>query len=193
MVEHAQRTTYVLVDGKNIDATLGTSILSRRPQPGERPRWDRLLKFECSSWARSSTNASAKCCACRVHHCSGVPPQSVARRAAARLYEARTKVYVRNAVDLGQDDRPCVRIQSHTHTLTEHRGLHTCRIGRAGSPYSATHEICASEARPATIRPARAVIPYRLGAARPQPPGRGISAYPHAALPDKAIGPALLG
>ena len=37
--------TYVLVDGENIDATLGTSILGRRPQPDERPRWDRLLSF----------------------------------------------------------------------------------------------------------------------------------------------------
>jgi len=38
MADHAQRTTYVLVDGENIEATLGTSILSRRPQPDERPR-----------------------------------------------------------------------------------------------------------------------------------------------------------
>lgn len=39
------RTTYVLVDGENIDATLGASILGRRPRPDERPRWDRLLQF----------------------------------------------------------------------------------------------------------------------------------------------------
>ena len=39
-----ERSTYVLVDGENIDATLGTSILSRRPHPTERPRWERLLK-----------------------------------------------------------------------------------------------------------------------------------------------------
>jgi putative heme uptake system protein len=38
-------TTYVLVDGENIDATLGTNILGRRPRPEERPRWDRLLQF----------------------------------------------------------------------------------------------------------------------------------------------------
>jgi uncharacterized protein len=38
-------TTYLLVDGENIDATLGTSILGRRPRPEERPRWDRLLQF----------------------------------------------------------------------------------------------------------------------------------------------------
>ena len=50
MADHAQRTTYVLVDGENIDATLGTSILSRRPQPDERPRWDRLLNFAAEEW-----------------------------------------------------------------------------------------------------------------------------------------------
>lgn len=36
-----ERTTYLLVDGENIDATLGTSILQRRPTPAERPRWER--------------------------------------------------------------------------------------------------------------------------------------------------------
>ncbi len=41
----AERMTYLLVDGENIDATLGTSILGRRPRPEERPRWDRLLEW----------------------------------------------------------------------------------------------------------------------------------------------------
>ena len=50
MADHAERTTYLLVDGENIDATLGTSILSRRPQPDERPRWDRLLAFAEEEW-----------------------------------------------------------------------------------------------------------------------------------------------
>ncbi|GGD25989.1 NYN domain-containing protein [Nocardioides daphniae] len=40
-----ERVTYVLVDGENIDATLGNSILGRRPRPDERPRWDRLLEW----------------------------------------------------------------------------------------------------------------------------------------------------
>ena len=48
------RTTWVLVDGENIDATLGTSILNRRPQPDERPRWDRLLAFAGREWAQSA-------------------------------------------------------------------------------------------------------------------------------------------
>src|SRR5688572_27371214 len=46
----AARTTYLLVDGENIDATLGASILGRRPRPEERPRWDRLLDFARERW-----------------------------------------------------------------------------------------------------------------------------------------------
>jgi uncharacterized protein len=41
----ARRTTYLLVDGENIDATLGGSILGARPAPEERPRWERVLDF----------------------------------------------------------------------------------------------------------------------------------------------------
>lgn len=44
------RTSYVLIDGENIDATLGTSILQRRPNPEERPRWDRVLKHAQEEW-----------------------------------------------------------------------------------------------------------------------------------------------
>jgi uncharacterized protein len=50
----AAGTTYVLVDGENIDATLGTSILGRRPKPEERPRWERLLQFAAERWSRPS-------------------------------------------------------------------------------------------------------------------------------------------
>ena len=42
--------TYLLVDGENIDATLGTSVLGRRPDPDERPRWDRVLHYCNSIW-----------------------------------------------------------------------------------------------------------------------------------------------
>ncbi|MGI4894047.1 MAG: NYN domain-containing protein, partial [Janthinobacterium lividum] len=41
----ATGTTYVVVDGENIDATLGASILEGRPAPEQRPRWERLLDF----------------------------------------------------------------------------------------------------------------------------------------------------
>lgn len=37
--------TYLVIDGENIDATLGSRVLGRRPEPDERPRWDRLLRF----------------------------------------------------------------------------------------------------------------------------------------------------
>jgi uncharacterized protein len=43
-------TTYLLVDGENIDATLGMSVLNRRPEPSERPRWDRVMHFAEEVW-----------------------------------------------------------------------------------------------------------------------------------------------
>lgn len=43
-------TTYVLVDGENIDATLGASVFGRRPFPEERPRWERLLEYVERQW-----------------------------------------------------------------------------------------------------------------------------------------------
>ncbi len=46
------RVTYVLVDGENIDATLGTSILGRRPRPEERPRWERVLRHVQERWGQ---------------------------------------------------------------------------------------------------------------------------------------------
>lgn len=46
----APRTTYLLVDGENIDATLGSSILAARPSPEQRPRWERVLDFARSTW-----------------------------------------------------------------------------------------------------------------------------------------------
>ena len=51
----APRVTYVLIDGENIDATLGTSILGRRPRPEERPRWERLLQFAQELWSQPVT------------------------------------------------------------------------------------------------------------------------------------------
>jgi uncharacterized protein len=42
-------TTYLLVDGENLDMALG-SFLGRRPAPDERPRWDRVLEFAGQVW-----------------------------------------------------------------------------------------------------------------------------------------------
>ncbi|MCS6711550.1 NYN domain-containing protein [Brachybacterium sp. EF45031] len=48
------RRTYLLVDGENIDATLGGSILGRRPRPEERPRWNQPLAFMQRTWGQST-------------------------------------------------------------------------------------------------------------------------------------------
>ncbi len=53
-MDGAERQTWVLIDGENIDATLGGSILGRRPQPEERPRWDRLLTFAARRWRQDA-------------------------------------------------------------------------------------------------------------------------------------------
>ena len=56
-------TTYLVIDGENIDGVLG-GLFDRRPEPGERPRWDRVLSFAESTWGNPVTsfffiNASA--------------------------------------------------------------------------------------------------------------------------------------
>ena len=42
--------TFLLIDGENIDTTLGVSLLGRRPAPEERPRWDRVLHYAQAVW-----------------------------------------------------------------------------------------------------------------------------------------------
>src|SRR3954454_18097183 len=49
------RRTFVLVDGENIDATLGNSLLGRRPAPDERPRWERVTEFAQRTWDQPVT------------------------------------------------------------------------------------------------------------------------------------------
>lgn len=44
--------TYLLVDGENIDATLGNSVLGGRPSPEQRPRWDRIRDFAQRTFGR---------------------------------------------------------------------------------------------------------------------------------------------
>ncbi len=46
------RVTYLLVDGENVDATLGISVLGRRPNPDERPRWERVRMFSGEVWGQ---------------------------------------------------------------------------------------------------------------------------------------------
>ena len=40
----------MLVDGENLDATLGTDILRRKPLPAERPRWERVVTYFQQHW-----------------------------------------------------------------------------------------------------------------------------------------------
>ena len=49
------RRTYLLVDGENIDATLGNSLLNRRPNPDERPRWERVTAYAEAAWGQPVT------------------------------------------------------------------------------------------------------------------------------------------
>lgn len=49
------RRTFVLVDGENIDATLGSSLFGRRPLPEERPRWDRVTAYARTLWDQPVT------------------------------------------------------------------------------------------------------------------------------------------
>lgn len=51
----AERRTFVLVDGENIDATLGNSLLNRRPLPEERPRWERVTAYAEELWDQPVT------------------------------------------------------------------------------------------------------------------------------------------
>ena len=50
MENSKKQMTYLVVDGENIDATLGLSVLDRRPNPEERPRWDRVLECAHGRW-----------------------------------------------------------------------------------------------------------------------------------------------
>jgi uncharacterized protein len=50
MTAPVSRETVLLVDGENIDATLGGSLLGRRPAPEERPRWDRVREYARAVW-----------------------------------------------------------------------------------------------------------------------------------------------
>jgi uncharacterized protein len=55
MADAPARRTYVLVDGENIDATLGVSVLGHRPNPEQRPRWDRVSEFAVRLWEQPVT------------------------------------------------------------------------------------------------------------------------------------------
>jgi putative heme uptake system protein len=45
-----ERVTYLVLDGENVDATLGGNVLGRRPAPDERPRWEKVLDHARKVW-----------------------------------------------------------------------------------------------------------------------------------------------
>lgn len=49
------RRTFVLIGGEYIDATLGVTILCHRPDPNERPRWERVIDFARRLWDQDVT------------------------------------------------------------------------------------------------------------------------------------------
>ena len=57
MTDPAGVSTYLVVDGENIDATLGNSVLGRRPNPEERPRWERVREFARSRLSQPGGDA----------------------------------------------------------------------------------------------------------------------------------------
>jgi putative heme uptake system protein len=44
--------TYLLIDGENLDSTLGGSVLGHRPSPEERPRWERVVQFAGATYGQ---------------------------------------------------------------------------------------------------------------------------------------------
>lgn len=52
MENEDQRVTYLVLDGENLDATLGMSVLGRRPTSDERPRWERVVSFTQAVWSQ---------------------------------------------------------------------------------------------------------------------------------------------
>ena len=55
MATIADGVTYLLIDGENIDSTLGQQIFERRPTSEERPRWERLRQFAEDQWGQPVT------------------------------------------------------------------------------------------------------------------------------------------
>lgn len=43
--------TYILIDGENVDMTLG-QILNNRPRPEQRPRWERVVRHVEERWKK---------------------------------------------------------------------------------------------------------------------------------------------
>ena len=96
--------TYLLVDGENIDATLGMSVLGRRPEPEERPRWDRVLSF-CDELASANDEGAQTTALFFLNATSGHMPMSFIQALLAMDYRpvplAGTGSNEEKVVDIG--------------------------------------------------------------------------------------------
>ncbi|MCD4548991.1 NYN domain-containing protein [Schaalia sp. lx-260] len=54
-LEDKTEKTYLVIDGENIDTTLGLSVLERRPNSEERPRWDRVIQAASNLWGQPAS------------------------------------------------------------------------------------------------------------------------------------------
>lgn len=77
-----EETTYLVVDGENIDATLGLSVLDHRPAPDERPRWDRVLAAAAEQWGQPAKGLFF------LNGSNGYLPMSFVQALAAMDYQA---------------------------------------------------------------------------------------------------------
>ncbi|SDU78915.1 uncharacterized protein SAMN04489737_0668 [Arcanobacterium phocae] len=74
---------YILIDGENIDATLGVNILKHSPRAEERPRWDRVLEFDPFDDPATSTSENH-----REKNAKGFFFLNVSQRTAAPFIQA---------------------------------------------------------------------------------------------------------
>lgn len=135
------RRTFVLVDGENIDATLGQTILGRRPEPGERPRWERVIDFAQRTWNQPVTGLFF------LNASNGVLPgpfvtalQNIGFRPvplAGELTEKVVDIGIQRTLDALVDRAADVMLCSHDRDFVEHvqrlvgRGQ---RVGVLGFP-----------------------------------------------------------
>lgn len=79
---------YILIDGENIDATLGVNILKRTPRAEERPRWDRVLEFDPFTHKKSVEANETSAPAETTHNSNGLFFLNSSQRTAAPFVQA---------------------------------------------------------------------------------------------------------
>ena len=180
------RTTYLLVDGENIDATLGGSILGRRPRPEERPRWDRLLQFARERWTPAVTGCSSSrsTTSCRCRSCRRCLDRLPAGPAVGRGGEKVVDIAIQRTLEaLADRDDDVAAGQQRRRLPRRHRAA-----ARRHPPGGRRRLQRVPQPRVRAARRARA------GAARPGVRRRGVhrAAAPGPDHPDRGVRPARL-